>query len=113
MSYYPSQGFTESGGDHTPSSSFPPTLILILSRLVHDMERSTISYLISYGDECFPPFEEGPIVATPMGEMLARAKDIAQVSFSVVATPLARAKDRLVLVSWPHPCGGRLEGPEA
>lgn len=44
------------------------------------MERSTISYLVSYGDECFPPMEEGPVVATPMGEMMARAKDIAQVS---------------------------------
>ena len=72
-----SQGFTESGGDH--ASSFPPTLILILSRLVHDMERSTISYLITYGDECFPPSEEGPVVATPTGDMLARAKDMAQV----------------------------------
>lgn len=72
----PLQGFTESGGDHT---SFPPTLILILSRLVHDMERSTISYLVSYGDECFPPYEQGPVVATPIGEVLASAKDIAQV----------------------------------
>lgn len=50
-----------------------------MSRLVHDMERSTISYLVSYGDECFPPFEEGQVVATPMGEVLPRAKDIAQV----------------------------------
>lgn len=73
----PLQGFTESGGDHT--SSFPPTLVLILSRLVHDMERSTISYLVSYGDECFPPYEEGPVVATPIGEVIASAKDIAQV----------------------------------
>lgn len=72
------QGFTESGGDH--ASTFPPTLILILSRLVHDMERSTISYLVSYGDECFPPYEEGPVVATPMGEVIASAKGIAQVS---------------------------------
>ena len=76
------QGFTESCSDHT--SQFPPTLILILSRLVHDMERSTISYLVSFGDESFPPSEEGPVVATPMGDMLARAKDIAQVRGSQV-----------------------------
>lgn len=38
------QGFMETSGEH--SSSYPPTLIIILSRLVHDMERSTISYLV-------------------------------------------------------------------
>ena len=53
--------------------------MLVLSRMVHDMERSTISYLVSYGDESFPPMEEGPVVATPMGDLIARAKDIAQV----------------------------------
>lgn len=70
-------GFTETAGEQG-SSSYPPSLVLILSRLVHDMERSTISYLVSYGDEKFPPDEHGPIVATPTTEVLKTAKCIAQ-----------------------------------
>ena len=72
------QGFAEASGESS-SSPYPPPLILILSTLVHDMERSTISYLVSYGDEKFPPSDEGQIVATPTGEVLVRAKGIAQV----------------------------------
>ena len=44
------------------------------------MERSTITYLVTYGDERFPPVEDGPMVATPTADMLACAKDIAQAS---------------------------------
>ena len=73
------QGFAEASGESSSSSPYPPPLILILSKLVHDMERSTISYLVSYGDEKFPPTDEGQIVATPTGEVLVRAKGIAQV----------------------------------
>lgn len=73
------QGFAETSGESSSSSPYPPPLILILSKLVHDMERSTISYLVSYGDEKFPPTDEGQIVATPTGEALVRAKGIAQV----------------------------------
>ena len=65
--------------ESSSSSPYPPPLILILSKLVHDMERSTINYLVSYGDEKFPPSDEGPIVATPTGDVLERAKGIAQV----------------------------------
>jgi hypothetical protein len=68
--------FTEMSEDHSPS--YPPSLVLILSRLVHDMDRSTISYLVSYGDEKFPPREQGPIVATPTADLLKRAGDVAQ-----------------------------------
>ncbi|CAI8052278.1 Vacuolar protein sorting-associated protein 51 homolog [Geodia barretti] len=68
--------FTETGDDQSPS--YPPSLVLILSRLVHDMDRSTICYLVSYGDERFPPREQGPIVATPTTQLLRRAGDVAQ-----------------------------------
>lgn len=34
---------------------------------------------MSYGDEKFPPQEQGPIVATPTGDLLKRAGDVAQV----------------------------------
>ena len=39
------QGFTQASVEG--GSSYPPALILLLSKLVHDMERSTISYLVS------------------------------------------------------------------
>lgn len=73
------QSFGEASVESSSSSPYPPQLILILSKLVHDMERSTISYLVSYGDEKFPPSDEGHIVATPTEEVLVRAKGIAQV----------------------------------
>ena len=38
-----------------------------------------LCFQVSYGDEKFPPSEEGPIVATPTTELLGRAKEIAQV----------------------------------
>ena len=38
------QKFTETVDDYSPS--YPPSLVLILSRLVHDMDRSTICYLV-------------------------------------------------------------------
>ncbi|XP_064382832.1 vacuolar protein sorting-associated protein 51 homolog isoform X2 [Halichondria panicea] len=66
-----------SSGDHT-SGAYPPPLILILSKLVHEMERSTISYLVSYGDEKFPPHPDGPLLATPTNELLRHAKEISQ-----------------------------------
>ena len=78
MYTYLVQGFAEASGESSSSSPYPPPLILILSKLVHDMERSTISYLVTYGDEKFPPTDEGQIVATPTGEVLDRAKRIAQ-----------------------------------
>lgn len=34
---------------------------------------------VSYGDEKFPPQEQGPIVATPTADLLRRAADVAQV----------------------------------
>ena len=34
---------------------------------------------VSYGDERFPPREQGPIVATPTTQLLRRAGDVAQV----------------------------------
>ena len=35
---------------------------------------------VSYGDEKFPPNDQGVNEATPTGELLAKAKHIAQVS---------------------------------
>ena len=41
---------------------------------------------VSYGDEKFPPQEQGPIVATPTAELLKRAGEIAQVCNIIIET---------------------------
>eukprot|EP00731_Ephydatia_muelleri_P020952 Em0013g679a len=69
--------YTESLGDHG-TNSYPPTLILILSKLVYDMERSYIAYLVSYGDERFPPFEDESLMSSETSDILLHAKDVAK-----------------------------------
>ena len=41
---------------------------------------------VSYGDEKFPPREQGPIVATPTYDLLRRAGDVAQVELQMITT---------------------------
>lgn len=68
--------FSQSSGGS--SINYPPTLVLTLSSLIHDLERSHISYLISNADEKFPPYEVGPIPPTPIDPLVTEAKSTAE-----------------------------------
>ncbi|XP_019849380.1 PREDICTED: vacuolar protein sorting-associated protein 51 homolog [Amphimedon queenslandica] len=68
--------FTESSRETV--TSYPPSLILILAGVMHQLERSHISYLVSYADEKFSPFEKGKNPATPIDSIVTEAKTTAE-----------------------------------
>ncbi|KAK3521581.1 hypothetical protein QTP70_014773 [Hemibagrus guttatus] len=69
-----SRQFCESAGDR--SSSTPPTLLLLLSRLCLDYDTSTISYILTLTDEQFLTPLHSPI--TTVTTLCAEAREAAQ-----------------------------------
>ncbi|MCI4387908.1 hypothetical protein PGIGA_G00079400 [Pangasianodon gigas] len=69
-----SRQFCESAGDR--SSSTPPTLLLLLSRLCLDYSTSTISYILTLTDEQFLTQLHSPI--TTVTTLCAEAREAAQ-----------------------------------
>ncbi|XP_017344469.1 vacuolar protein sorting-associated protein 51 homolog [Ictalurus punctatus] len=69
-----SRQFCESAGDR--SSSTPPTLLLLLSRLCLDYDTSTISYILTLTDEQFLTQLHSPV--TTVTTLCAEAREAAQ-----------------------------------